>query len=296
MSMVTTTAGEIGEALAESIREEMSKATAGSPIATYIESNPPISWDQISSAGWDLVGIPDDEDSASLRDLVEIGLAWGQTLIQLPLVTSLMVKRHSPTAAEFDGPVTLGVHLKTLAEGCTYVPFGQIEGIGLATTLDGPGKVVMVEAGSPRDFAASLLATTGSLKTTLTAEAKREFAVVWAAEAAGRARAVLKEAIEFVKQREQFNKPVGSFQAVKHLLANAHIAAELAETSAIWASLAPETSELAVRQSFRESQASLHHSIQTFGGLGFTWEMGLHFSLRHVAALRELALGVIDDA
>lgn len=293
MSMVDTRAGEIGEALAESIREQLSKATAGSTLATYIESAPPISWAAMSDAGWDLAGLDDEDDGASLRDLVEIALAWGETLIQLPLITSMMVKRHSPEAAQFEGPVTLGVPLKTLSAGEVLVPFGQLDGIGLATTLGQRGEVLPVVVGAPHDFAPSLLASVGSSQSQLGADARRELAVVWAAEAAGRARAVLDHAIEFVQEREQFNKPIGSFQAVKHHLANAHIAAEVAETSAIWASLAPEDSARAVRQCFRESQKSLHCSVQTFGGLGFTWEMGLHFSLRHVASLRELAEGVL---
>jgi hypothetical protein len=292
MSMVDTKAGEIGEALAENIREQLSKATAGSTLATYIESAPPTSWAAMSDAGWDLAGLVEDDEGASLRDLVEIGLAWGETLIQLPLITSMMVKRHSPEAAQFDGPVTLGVALQTLPAGKVLVPFGQMSGIGLATALGQPGEVIPVPGAEPQEYAPSLLAAVSTAESYLSADARRELAVVWAAEAAGRARAVLQHAIEFVQEREQFNRPIGSFQAVKHHLADAHIAAEMAETSAIWASLDPEESARAVRQSLRESQKSMHRSVQTFGGLGFTWEMGLHFSLRHVTALRELAEGV----
>ena len=145
-------------------------------------------------------------------------------------------------------------------------------------------------------IAPSLLAASVPGTTRLSAEARRELAVIWAAEAAGRASQVLQEAIEFTKQRQQFGKPIGSFQAVKHHLANAHIAAELAQTAAIWASLDETSTTQAVTQSFAQSLKSVQLSIQTYGGLGFTWEMGLHFSLRHITTLRELAAGVLNDA
>lgn len=293
MNMVQTRAGELGEMVAENIRDQFSKATAGTTLATYIEDSPPVSWAALGDAGWDLVGVPEEDDGATLRDLVEIGIAWGEHLIQLPFITSLMTKRHSPVAADHDGPTTLGVPLRRLKSDQTLIPFGKVDGIGVLHTLDESAEVHPVELVAVDDYAPSLLAGVGSINTQLGQEARREFSVVWAAEAAGRAKAVLDHAVEFVKEREQFGVPVGSFQAVKHHLANAHIEAELAETSTIWASLVPEESDRAVKQAFREAQMSMHHSVQTFGGLGFTWEMGLHFSLRHVATLRELAMGVL---
>lgn len=281
--------------LAENIRDQLSRGTAGAPVSTYIESTSPISWLTISAAGWDLAGIRDADEGATLRDLVEIGRAWGQTLVQLPLITSLMTKRHSQAAAEYDGPTTLGISLQRLRTGAVFIPFGQMTGMGLVTSLDETGEIVPEELTAADNYAPSLLDAINTTSTRLTDEARRELAVVWAAEAAGQAQAVLKHAVEFVQEREQFNRPVGSFQAVKHHLANAHIASEMAETSAIWASLAPEDSGRAVGQAFREAQKSMHSALQTFGGLGFTWEMGVHFSLRHVAALRELAMGALDE-
>jgi len=296
MSMVRTSAGEIGVEVAQAIREEMAKATSGATIATYIEGEPPVAWEMLGEAGWDLAGVIEDEDSASLRDLAEIAGAWGETLIQLPLTTSLLVKRHSAAAAEAEGPVTLSVPVKNLPAGVGLVPFGQVPGIGIVDSFAEESTVSPFARGTAVDFAPSLLASSAEGTTVLTAAVRREFAVVWAAEAAGRANQVVREAVEFTKQRQQFGKPVGSFQAVKHHLANAHIAAELAQTAAIWASLDEGNTRQAVVQSFAESFKSIQLSIQTYGGLGFTWEMGLHFSLRHIATLRDLAMGMIDNA
>ena len=149
-----------------------------------------------------------------------------------------------------------------------------------------------MNVGTPDHYAPSLRGTIANAPCGFSADAAYELAVVWAAESAGVARRALFDAVDFTKQRFQFDKPIGSFQAVKHHLANAHISAQIAETAAIWASLDREHADLAVAQSFVESLKSLHLSTQVYGGLGFTWEMGVHFSLRHVTMLRDLVKGL----
>ncbi|MGC7551652.1 acyl-CoA dehydrogenase family protein, partial [Pandoraea pneumonica] len=86
--------------------------------------------------------------------------------------------------------------------------------------------------------------------------------------------------------------PVGSFQAVKHRLASALIATEAAEAAVTWASLDAQrvhkTTAFAVDQSIAVAEAA----IQVHGGLGFTWEMGLHFYLKHMLQIRDLLPGL----
>lgn len=296
MNIVKTGAGEIGTAVAEALRDVMSKATAGATVAGYIEAESPVAWDMIGDAGWDLAGVREDDDSATLRDLVEIAGAWGETLIQLPLIPTIMAKRHSSAAAEVEGAVTFSIPAQSLRTGEGFVPFGQVPGISLVSSFEGEGTLGDVNGGTALEFAPSILGMAFPGTTVLTDEFRRELAVVWAAETAGIAKRVLADAVEFSKERQQFGKAVGSFQAVKHHLANAHLAAQHAETAAMWASLKPEQAGLAVRQSFRESLRSVQLSIQVYGGIGFTWEMGLHFSLRHIVTLRELATGMAARA
>lgn len=292
MSMVTTQAGELGLALAEVIEETMSRATNGANVATYIEGDSPVSWGMLSEAGWDLVGVIEDDDSATLRDLAEIAFAWGNTLIQLPLITSLIAKRHSPAALEHEGPMTFSLHTPTLAAGEGYAPFARSEGIAVLDAVGDSGKLIELGEATADDYAPSLRGARVNFVSTLSEDAARELKVVWAAEAAGVAKRAVADAVEFTKQRQQFGKPVATFQAVKHQLANAHISAQFAETAAIWASLEPERASLAVQQSIRDSLNALQLATQTYGGLGFTWEMGVHFSLRHVTMLRDLIAGV----
>lgn len=292
MSMVTTRPTELGSEMAKAIRDTMRKAISGANVATYIEDDSPVEWKILSEAGWDYVGVKEDEDSATLRDLVEIAVAWGDTLIQLPLLPSIIAKRHSSLAFEHAGPVTFSIPTQTVAKGSGYVPFALAEDVLVLHSFEaGAGKLQASDM-SEDNYAPSLRGAVASTFTTFTPEVSYELRTVWAAEAAGLASRVLADAVEFTKQREQFGKPIGSFQAVKHHLANAHIAAQIAETAAVWASLEQQHADRAVRTSFEESLKSLHLSTQVYGGLGFTWEMGVHFALRHVTMLRDLARAV----
>lgn len=292
MSLINTAAGELGSAFAEIIRETTRRATTGTNVATYIEGASPIKWGMMSEAGWDLIGVIEDEDSSTLRDLVEVAGAWGDTLLQLPLITSIMAKRHSAAAREVDGPVTFAVSTPTSPNGKTYIPFGQVEGIVVLDSLTEAARLIVPSDQAKDSYAPSLLGVTAEAPSGFSAAAAYELSVVWAAEAAGVARRALLDAVDFTKERHQFGKPIGSFQAVKHHLANAHIAAQVAETAAIWASLEPENAALAVSHSLSESLKSLQLATQVYGGLGFTWEMGVHFSLRHVTMLRDLVKGI----
>lgn len=298
MSMVQTSSGEIGTELASAIREAMSRALGAAPVATYIEEQTaPVSWRTIADAGWDLAGLVDDaeppEGSASLRDLAEIGRAWGEHLLQLPLMPSLIAKRHSAPAAAHDGPVSFSIATRTTTDGHGVVPFGRVDGVRVVADFGSPADLLPVVGDATDDFAPSLRCAVQPHVSVLTPVVAREIAVVCAAEASGVASRLLRDAVAFSKERRQFGRPIGSFQAIKHQMADAHIAAEFAETGAIWASLEPDSAARAVVQSFRDSQRSLHRSIQIYGGLGFTWEMGLHFALKHVSTLRELAEGAL---
>lgn len=293
MTLTTTKPGEIGQLAAAAIRGALTKATGLANISTYIEATSPLPWELIADGGWDLVGVAADDDSATLRDLVEIAKVWGEISVQLPLIPSILAKRHSVNAAEHDGPVTFSIATQSLPSGTGMVPFGQIPGIAVATTVGiGDEQLSGSSALGADTFAASLLTSRVPFVSTFSADAAREICVVWAAEASGIAKRAVADAVAYAKQRTQFGKPIGSFQAVKHHLANAHLAAEQAETAAVWGSLDSKNAHRSAEHSFNQSLTAIELAIQVHGGLGFTWEMGLHFSLRHVIALRELARGL----
>ncbi|MGE5132522.1 MAG: acyl-CoA dehydrogenase [Gemmatimonadota bacterium] len=126
--------------------------------------------------------------------------------------------------------------------------------------------------------------------------ARQVLRVLAAAEAAGGARACLDMALAYAKVREQFGRTIGSFQAVKHHLANMLVRAELA-TSAAWDAArvgtgGPEAalaSAAAAAVALAAYQWSARMNIQILGGIGFTWEHDAHLYLRRADVLAALA-------
>lgn len=283
---------EVGVEAAAALREILARAVGGSPVASYTTEQP-LPWTTLQGGGWDLLGAPEEAGGAgaTLRDLVEIARVWGWSVVPSPLIPTLMAKRWSAAAREYQGPVTVAVPTRT-SGNLGVAPFGLEPGVRLLMgTIDSDRLVDIADAGDD-GYAPSLRLTETSMVTELSPEAAAEMGVVWAAEAAGCAARMLTDAVAYAKERQQFGQPIGRFQAVKHQLADAHLLAEQAETAAIWASLEPTGSRTAVLYCFDSSLRVIETAVQVHGGLGFTWEMGLHMYLRHVSALRELAAGL----
>jgi alkylation response protein AidB-like acyl-CoA dehydrogenase len=114
-----------------------------------------------------------------------------------------------------------------------------------------------------------------------------------AAEAAGGARATLQMALAYAKVREQFGRPIGSFQAVKHHLADMLVGSERAAAVA-WDAARAATrtdgqAELAGAVAASVALSCYVHNaqqnIQIHGGIGFTWEHDAHLYLRRALTL-----------
>ncbi|MEY9847350.1 alkylation response protein AidB-like acyl-CoA dehydrogenase [Streptacidiphilus sp. BW17] len=117
--------------------------------------------------------------------------------------------------------------------------------------------------------------------------------VLFAAEACGLARWALETAVEHAKVREQFGRPIGQFQAVKHLCAGLLVRAEKA-AAATWAAArepSPLTAAVALALAVDAACANAEDCIQILGGIGFTWEHDAHLRLRRALTLRQLQGG-----
>jgi len=123
-------------------------------------------------------------------------------------------------------------------------------------------------------------------------------AVLMAFEQIGGAAAALVMATEYAKQRYAFGRPIGSFQAIKHKLADVYIANELARSNAYygaWA-LSRGAAELPLAAAAARVSASdafwlaAKENVQTHGGMGFTWAADCHLFYRR-AKVCALALG-----
>jgi acyl-CoA dehydrogenase len=123
-------------------------------------------------------------------------------------------------------------------------------------------------------------------------------AVLFAFEQVGGAQRSLKMARDYALERYAFGRPIGSFQAIKHKLADVYVATELARSNAYygaWA-LASDAAELPLAAATARVAASdayflaAKENIQVHGGMGFTWEFDCHLYYRR-AKLLSLALG-----
>ncbi|GAA4527977.1 acyl-CoA dehydrogenase [Amycolatopsis samaneae] len=113
-------------------------------------------------------------------------------------------------------------------------------------------------------------------------------ATLGVAEAAGVARWCLTTAVEYAKVREQFGRPIGAFQAVKHLCAEMLSRAEAAEALAWDAAATGHPLAVAAAASVALDAAvdNAKDCVQVLGGIGFTWEHDAHLYLRRAIALR----------
>ena len=122
-----------------------------------------------------------------------------------------------------------------------------------------------------------------------------EFGVLaTAAQLVGAGQALLDMSVEYAKQRSQFGKVIGTYQAIKHKLADVHIALELARPLVYGAALsvadqAPETARDVSAAKVAASDAALlaaRSALQTHGAIGFTQEHDMSLLLLRVQALR----------
>ena len=120
--------------------------------------------------------------------------------------------------------------------------------------------------------------------------------VALSAELVGVAQRALDMALAYAKEREQFDRPIGAYQAVSHRLADMLWDVEEARSLlyyAAWCGEAqPETLPLAasmVKARASDAAASVtHNALQTLGGIGFTWEHDLHFLLKRAKVSSQL--------
>jgi alkylation response protein AidB-like acyl-CoA dehydrogenase len=121
-------------------------------------------------------------------------------------------------------------------------------------------------------------------------------AIALAAECVGGAQRCLDLAVAYAKEREQFGRPIGSFQAIKHKCADMMVRVETARSAAYYAACvaAEGEGELPVAASLAKAycgEAYYHcaaETIQIFGGVGFTWEYDPHLYFKRARASEAL--------
>jgi alkylation response protein AidB-like acyl-CoA dehydrogenase len=113
-------------------------------------------------------------------------------------------------------------------------------------------------------------------------------ALATAAQLVGAAEALLAASVDYAKQRSQFGRIIGSYQAIKHKLADVHIAIELARPLVYGAALSLQSRDVSAAK-VAAGEAGLlaaRSALQTHGAIGFTQEHHLSLWLLRVQALR----------
>jgi alkylation response protein AidB-like acyl-CoA dehydrogenase len=128
-------------------------------------------------------------------------------------------------------------------------------------------------------------------------------AVAYVVDAVGAAQRALELAVDYAKERVQFDKPIGSFQAVQHLCADMLKTVELGRAAAYYACWAADDADAAeahraatiarafASEAFPQLGAT---AIQVFAGIGFTWEHDIHLYYKRLLTA-SVALGSATD-
>lgn len=310
------------------VRDWARNATSGPGGTTAIrdvEQGKPDAWRPVFSRLAELgifgVAIPEETGGAggSIEDLCAMVEEAAKALIPGPAATTalatLVVTDPELLEALAAGERFAGLALEgdvrfdaatSTASGTLSYALGVADGAVLLAPADGKwllidagGEGVLLEPLQAADFSRPLARVVlSSAPATVVSEnggrVEELAATVLSAEAAGITRWALETAVDYAKVREQFGKPIGSFQAIKHLCAEMLCRAEQAEVAASDAARAAadgDESQFSIAAALAAStcitavKANVKDCIQVLGGIGCTWEHDAHLYLRRAHAI-----------
>ncbi|GJO25773.1 acyl-CoA dehydrogenase [Mycobacterium marinum] len=216
-------------------------------------------------------------------------LASGDRFAGLALEGELQFDQNTSLASG-SAPLVLGA----IAGGVVLLPAGA-SWLLVDTTAEGVAVEPLAATDFSRPLARVVLAAAPALSLGELGQRVEDLtATVLAAEAAGVTRWALETAVAYAKVREQFGKPIGSFQAIKHLCAEMLCRAEQADVAAADAARAAAESDdqqfalaaaLAASIGISAAKANVKDCIQVLGGIGCTWEHDAHLYLRRAHSI-----------
>jgi alkylation response protein AidB-like acyl-CoA dehydrogenase len=315
-------------ALAKTVSDFLAKNGARTAARARLEAESeelPSFWRELGALGWLGLAVPEEHGGSGfgLPELVVVAEEMGRAVAPGPFVPTVIA---SAVIAATASPQAQARLLPGLADGSAVGAFalggnvrvsggkasgsaGVVLGGHLADVLvvpAGGGDIAIVDCragGVSVRVPANIDPARRSARVTLD-EAQAEVVpggrqvltdlarTMLAAEAAGVARACTEMAAEYAKVREQFGRPIGMFQAVKHHCANMLVAAELA-TAAVWDAARAGvsggdqltyTAAVAATLALAAADLNANLNIQVHGGIGFTWEHDAHLFLRRATA------------
>jgi alkylation response protein AidB-like acyl-CoA dehydrogenase len=258
-------------------------------------------WARLADLGVTALAVPERFDGIEAHpvDLVVASERLGRWCVPGPVTESIAVAPVLLAEDERCAALATGELIATVALR-PHVPRAvDADAAGLVLAADLDGTVREASAGEQHESVdpSRRLFDVSAEGSTWQADVARAYefgALATAAQLVGAGQALLDAAVDYAKQRAQFGRVIGSYQAIKHKLADVHIALELARPLVYGAALsladrAPDTARDVSAAKASASDAALlaaRSALQTQGAIGFTAEHDLSLWLLRVQALR----------
>ncbi len=272
-------------------------------------------WSEIAEMGIFTLRTPEEQGGIGLKasDAVLVFEELGRAIVPGPLVWTHLAAG-LVDGAEMGDTVVGGLDLTGPATDLLMIEHLEALDVLLLLKSDGiyrvdPRETEATEVATPLDpltpihHAKSLPAAEKIADEKAAAEMLLNGTAIVSAQLLGIAQATLDMANEYAKKREQFGRPIGTFQAIKHILADCFVRQEAARAAAYAAGATIDYPEVGnVKRAVASAKVvcgdaamkNARASIQVHGGMGYTWEVPVHYYLKRVWVL-ENVFGTIDD-
>jgi alkylation response protein AidB-like acyl-CoA dehydrogenase len=252
-------------------------------------------WRELCALGWPGIAIDEAHGGQGLGvvELMILTEELGYALAATPFLGTAMAglaiqaagsdaqrERWLPVLASGEARGALGVGGTLIADA---------PGAAVVVVLDADGRATLVEAGVEAVEAIDPTRSYGRVDAALGEPLEGEVGdrplVAVAAELVGVSQRALEMTVAYVKDRKQFDTPVGAFQAVAHRCAQMLLATEGARSATYYAGWAadadpqrlPEAAAMAKAAASDAGREVTASAIQSHGGIGFTWEADVHW-------------------
>jgi alkylation response protein AidB-like acyl-CoA dehydrogenase len=251
-------------------------------------------WEQLASLGVTALAVPEKFDGIEAHpvDVVVAIERLGRWCVPGPVAESIAVAPVLLADDERSAELASGELVATVAHPpqTPRAVDADTAGLVLLVADDGVSEAAPGQRHESVDPTRRLYDVTAT-GDTWQADVQRAFefgALATAAQLVGAAEALLGAAVDYAKQRSQFGRAIGSYQAIKHKLADVHIAVELARPLVYGAALSLEPRDVSAAKAAASEAALLaaRSALQTHGAIGFTMEHDLSLWLLRVQALR----------
>jgi alkylation response protein AidB-like acyl-CoA dehydrogenase len=265
-------------------------------------------WSEMAELGWPGIFIGEEHGGQGLGliELVILMEELGYALAPSPFLSNAAAglvlqhagsdeqrQRHLPGIASGEGPGTVGVARNG---GASLVPDADVASVIVLLDENGSGTVVAgadaeIEREDTIDSTRRFFSVRAAGGEPLGGDpgfARDVICVALAAELTGVAQRAMEMAVEYAKERKQFGRPIGAYQAVSHRCAQMLLEVEGARSTTYFAGWTAdnEPESLPLAASMAKAYASdaawrvSASALQVHGGIGFTWEHDLHFFLK----------------